>query len=68
MIARWKWMNPDFQCSECRMRAITLEPRCPFCGAIMSNVEEVWIDFMKSKLIEETRNIKNENQYQARNV
>ena len=49
MVAKWKWLNPDFQCSECRMRSTIITSYCPFCGASMSNEEEMWIEFFRAK-------------------
>lgn len=60
MIAKWKWLNPDFQCCECRMRSPILTSKCPFCGAIMLNEEAMWLELMSNKEIEDILDYKGE--------
>lgn len=47
IVAKWIWLNPNYKCSECRMTTSTLSSRCPFCGALMTNEEEMWIEFFQ---------------------
>lgn len=49
MTAKWKWLNPGYRCSECRMKSPILRSSCPFCGAIMTNEEEIWIEMVKAR-------------------
>jgi hypothetical protein len=36
--------NGGFYCSECRMNTSKPVEICPFCGSIISNYEEIFID------------------------
>ena len=49
IVAKWKQIYSEFQCSECRMKSKTIETKCPFCGAQMSNWEEMLINIFKDK-------------------
>lgn len=60
IIAKWKWTGTNFQCSECRLKSDIVETECPFCGATMSNWEEVLIDLFKNKEKSDDRNQKYE--------
>lgn len=41
--------NGNKYCSECRIGIQRLAPYCPFCGAFLSNYEEILIKDMKDK-------------------
>ena len=60
IVAKWKRLHPGFQCSECRMKAVVVSTECPFCGAQMSNWEDILIDVFKDKENYNDRNKKYE--------
>ena len=39
--------NGGFYCSECRMSTANPVETCPFCGSIISNYEQIFIDNSK---------------------
>lgn len=47
MIAQYVRRNGKYVCSNCRVEVREIEPECWFCGALITNFEEVAIENFK---------------------
>ena len=67
-IAKWKFRNNKYRCSNCLMAPpFSIDYLCPNCGAIMSNYESILEEFYRLTNYENYDIIEEEKRKEAEN-